>query len=183
MFVLYAQRNVKRPDRRATRRHHRVIVCIICARERQKTGSSRNKTPPSRYCLYHMRNGTSKDRIVTQQDATSCSTDLQDPSIDHTIRTVPILTRSLESTRSDGYRTVKILESSQDRMVIGRLIKQVIARSDGYRTVKILSHRKIGRLSDSEGPSHRTILGIAQSHGHTRSLSDRNIRTVRSYAI
>ena len=46
------------------------VVCIIRTTEYQKTGSSRNKTSPSRYYLYHTRNGTSKDLIVAQQDAT-----------------------------------------------------------------------------------------------------------------
>ena len=121
LFVSYAQQNIKRPDRRATRRHHCVIVFIIRARERHKTRSLHNKTPPSRYCLYHTRNGTTKDRIVAQQDVPSRHTELQDTSSEHTIQTVPILTRLLESTILDGYRTVKILESSQDRTVIGRL--------------------------------------------------------------
>ena len=46
-----------------------------------------------RYCLYRTRNGTYEYRTVAQQDAPSRHTDLQDPSSDRTICTVPVLTR------------------------------------------------------------------------------------------
>ena len=135
LFVSYAQRNVKILGRRATRRHHRVIVCIICATERQNSGSSRNKTPPSRYCLYHTRSGTSKDQIVAQQDATIASQDrtryLKWPQY----WTVPILTRLIESTRSDVYRTViGRLKSSYDpsHRTIGQTNKITRSQSSHY---------------------------------------------------
>ena len=208
MFVLYAQRNVKRPDRCATRIHHPFIVCIIRATERQNTGLLRNKTPPLRYCLHHTRNRTSKDRIVTQQYATIAS---QDPT--RSLKwpqdwTVPILTRYPESTKSDGYRTViRRLKSSQipQTYKIGRLsdgyrtVKfitrsdryqrvKVIARIDGFQTVKVIArsdrYRTLKVISGSD--RYRTVKILESSQDRTvigrlrsQSLHDPSHRTIR----
>ena len=79
---------------------------------RTRNGTSKDlivaqQDAPSRYCWYCTRNKTSEDRIVAQQDTPLRRTDLQDPSSDRTIYTVPVLTRSLGPTRLDGYWTVK----------------------------------------------------------------------------
>ena len=110
----------------------------------------------SRYRLYCIRNGMSENRIAAQQEESSHCTDLSDHSSDSTSCTVTAITRLLGLTRLLGpTRSLRPTKLDCYRTVIGRL-----------KSSQIPQTYKIGLLSDG----YLTVKVIARSDRYKKVI-------------